>query len=535
MIIATDHITFNYNEHIPTTGPTIEPTIEPDKVDVLVRANQLQAEVEQFAQHLADVYEGYFQEFPKNMHVSLYHDMLSEVENLENDIHSKDPSSAHRISSSNLPYLHAVWNTAKSSKNIVKLRHPVFSGPFKHRILAPGLRVKDIISQGASEPKRNQDGRSTRIDVICDGGLSWHKVSTITNRRLLFDMAKEAVYCGDSDDSDSTDDATHHFSDVPLVKLATSLKTIAQGHQIRNSSPTPGLVLPRIFEGEHVEIDKLLKFCRDMGVNVVSGNAMPPPLLLSKNLLHQMVPSPKRNITAELNIDTSVLVALTSDISHLRVAKQPWFGQSQKDHVDLETSEPLTPQLCSILDHRTLVCTREAAKSLARIVHTMGTATENARAHLLLTPDDSITREQRVENFCALSIHGENIPSCLQLPIRVVNLATNSNEDGCQPRLNVPDWEKLEILAQPGRSVFSSGWSKGLTTITCNVLAVKQLEKRLEELPSLDVSNWPSIWAFSSSRPLVGVPKGSNEQRVRKHIGDCRVACVCGLGAFHES
>ncbi|KAI1756911.1 hypothetical protein F4782DRAFT_207148 [Xylaria castorea] len=512
------------------------PPIGSDTGDaLLLRANKLQAELEQFANHLADVYEGYFQEFPRHMHVPFYHDVLSEVEVLRKDIGSEDPFAAHRISSSNFPHLHAIWDTAKSSKNIVKLRHPVFSGPFKRRILAPGIRIKDIMSQGGSEPKRNQNGRSTRIDVICDGGLTWYKVSTITNRRLLFDMAKEAVYGGESDDSESANGATYDFSDVPLVKLARTLKTIAEGHQIRNTSPTPGLVLPRILEGEHAEIDEIVKFCRDMGVNVFCGNAIPPPPSLSKDLLHEMVPSPRRSITAELNIDTSVLVALTSDISHFQVTKQSWFGQSQKDHIDLEASDPLMPKLCSLLSHHTLVCTREASRSLARIVHTMGTAGENTRAHLLLTPDDSLTREQRIEELRALSIHGDSIPSCLQLPIRVVDFENSSNENGCQERFNTPYQEALEALAQPGRSVFYSGWVKGLTTVTCNVLAVKQLEKKLEEFPTLDASGWPSIWAFSSSRPLVGVPKGSNEERMRRHIGDCVVACICGLDDFHES
>ncbi|RYC62555.1 hypothetical protein CHU98_g3660 [Xylaria longipes] len=516
-----------HDEPTPSTGA--------DTRDALLGANKLQAELEQFAEHLTDVYEGYFQEFPKHMHISFYHDVLSEIEVLRKDVGSEDPFAAHRISSSNFPYLHAVWDTAKSCKNIVKLRHPVFSGPFKRRILAPGIRIKDIMSQGGSEPKRNQNGRSARIDVICDGGLTWYKVSTITNRRLLFDMAKEAVYCGDSDDSESTNGVTQDFSDVPLVKLAQTLKRIAEGHQIRNTAPTPGLVLPRIFEGEHAEIDKIIKLCRDMGVNVFCGNATPPPPSLSKDLLYEMVPSPKRGTTAELNIDTSVLVALASDISYFQVTKQSWFGQSQKDHIDLEASDPLIPKLCSLLSNHTLVCTREAARSLARIVHTMGTATENTRAYLLLTPDDSKTSEQRIEELRALSIRGDSIPSHLQLPIRVVDLETDSNEDNGQGRVDPTIQESVEVLAQPGRSVFLTGWAKGLTTVTCNVLAVKQLERRLEELPSLDASGWPSIWAFSSSRPLVGVPKGSNEERMRRHIGNCVVACICGLEEFHKS
>ncbi|KAI1130272.1 hypothetical protein F5Y10DRAFT_236211 [Nemania abortiva] len=529
MTIATDHSNSSYSEPAPPISP-----IRPDNEDVLLRAKELQAELGQFAEHLADVYGGYFQEFPKYMHVSLYHDVLSEVENLEKDINSQDPLSPHRISSSNLPYLHAVWDAAKNSRDIIKLRHPVFSGPFKHRILAPGIRIRDIMSQGGSEPKRNQNRRSLRIDIICDGGLSWYKVSTITNRRLLFDMAKEAVYCGDSDGSELTDGAAQDFSDVPLVKLARDMKTIAQGHQIRNSNPTPNLILPRIFEGEYAEVDKIVRICRDMGVNIICGDTIAPPPPLSKDLLHEMVPSPRRSITPELNIDTSVLVALASDISQFRVTKQPWFGQSQKDHIDLEVSEPLIPQLCSLLGHHTLVCTREAARSLARIVHTMGTASENTRAHLLLTPDESMTRRQRVEEFRALSIHSDSIPSSLQLPIRVVDFEASSNEASDQPDFTTPFQENLEVLAQPGRSVFSYGWAKGLTTVTCNALAVKQLEKKLEEIPDLPTSAWPSIWAFSSSRPLVGIRKGSDQERMRKHIGDCHVACNCGLQDFDE-
>lgn len=187
-----------------------------------------------------------------------------------------------------------------------------------------------------------------------------------------------------------------------------------------------------------------------------------------------------------------------------------------------------------IQDSHALVCTREAAQSLARIVHTMGTSSENARARLLLSPDASMTQEQQVMEFSALSIYGDSIPTRLQLPIRIVDSAVDSDDDRCHGHANSPVQEKLEILAQPGRSVFYYGWTAGLTTITCNVLAVKQLEKRLEELPSLDEAKWPSIWAFSSSRPLVGVPKGSAQHRMRKHIGDCRVSCNCGLEASFD-
>ncbi|KAI1258832.1 hypothetical protein F5Y18DRAFT_411936 [Xylariaceae sp. FL1019] len=503
------------------------PILDPQNgADILRQAKVLQAEIEQFADHLATIYDGYFHKFPKNMHMSLLNDVKIEISNLESDVNSSDPMATHRISSNNLPFIQAVWNTAKMSENIIKMRHPIFSGPFKRErnLRAPGTRIYGIISQGDSEPKRNQNTRSMRIDVIADGGLTWYKVSALTNRRLEFDMAKEAVFCDESDDEES-DGISRDFSDVPLVKLATELARISQGHQVRHQHPRPILVLPRILEKESVQIHQLLDSCRDMGVTVLCGDARSPAHPISQDVMDRMAPSPRAQITPTLNIDTSVLVALASDIAHSNVEKQSWFGHSCLDHIDLEKIEPLAPKLFDILGSHELVCTREAWSALARIVHHMGTNTENARASLLLGVDDSVTREHRVEDFRALSLHATSIPSDLQLPIRIVD----SNEDGCQDVFLPPIQEKLDQLTEPGRSVFSYGWAKSLTTVTCNYLAAKLLERNLEELHSLDGLDWPSIWAFSSSRPLVGVRKGSPETRLRKHVGDCRTQCNCGL------
>ncbi|KAI0154993.1 hypothetical protein GGR57DRAFT_102453 [Xylariaceae sp. FL1272] len=493
---------------------------------ILRQAKALQAEIQQFADHLATIYDGYFHKFPKNMHMSLLNDVAIEISNLESDVHSSDPMASHRISSNNLPFIQAVWDTAKMSENIIKMRHPIFSGPFKRerKLRAPGMRLYGIMSQGDSEPKRNQNTRSMRIDVIAEGGLTWYKVSALTNRRLEFDMAKEAVFCDDSEDEESNGVA-RDFSDVPLVKLAAELARISKGHQIRHQNPRPILVLPRIVEKESVQIHQLLDSCRDMGVTIICRDALSPAPPISQELLDRMAPSPQAQITPALNVDTSVLVALASDITHSNVEKQSWFGHSCLDHIDLEKLDPLAPKLFDILGGHELVCTREASSALARIVHHMGTNTENARAHLLLGVDDSMTREQRVENFRALSLQATSMPPDLQLPIRIVD----SNEDDCQDHFLPPVQEKLDQLTEPVRSVFSYGWAKSLTTVTCNYLAAKMLERNLEELPSLDGLDWPSIWAFSSSRPLVGVRKGSLEKRFRKHVGDCRMQCNCGL------
>ncbi|KAL7629138.1 hypothetical protein AAE478_000657 [Parahypoxylon ruwenzoriense] len=491
--------------------------------DLLKRAKLLQSELQLFADHLIRVYDGYFQHVPAYVQSSFASDLRAEIDSLERAVHdlgATDPLALHRAQSSNLPFLEPLWDTAKRSRDIVKLRCAVSTGPFKKQILAPGTRI--VRTQGESQSFRSG---SFIIDVIADGGHSWYKISSMTNKRLLFDMAKEAVYCGDSsDDDEDTRAETPDYTDIPLVKLARNLANTARGHRIQTRSPNTFLVLPRIKEGEHPEIDKILQSCRQLGVTLLCGDDLSSAPPLSDSLLHIMAPSPKANFSEILNIDTSLLVALTSDFSHTTVTKQPWFSHSHNDHADLEREQSMVSLVYPVIGDHELVCTQEAAETFLHIVDTLATESEKARASLILRSEPPKSQEQRVKELRLLSVH--EVPSCLQLPIRVVEM----NENGCQDRFTVPIKEILEGVLNPGRSVFSYGWASGRTTLTCNSVAIKQLERDLEELPTLGDLSWPSIWSFPTSRPLVGVPKdGTIRKRVRKHIGDCSVKCTCGV------
>ncbi|KAI1082905.1 hypothetical protein F5B20DRAFT_530793, partial [Whalleya microplaca] len=237
-----------------------------------------------------------------------------------------------------------------------------------------------------------------------------------------------------------------------------------------------------------------------------------------------MAPNPKANFSNILNIDTSLLVALASDFSHTTVVKQPWFSHSHNDHADLESKESMLSLLYPVIGDHELVCTQEAADTFMHIVDTLATESEKARAYLLLQADPPKSQQQRIEELRRLSKH--EVPACLQLPIHIVDM----NEDGCQERFTDAVKKTLEPVLNPGRSVFSYGWASGRTTLTSNAVAIKQLEKDLEKLPDLGGLPWPSIWAFPTSRPLLGIPKDSTiQKRVRKHIGDCSVTCTCGI------
>ncbi|KAI1780192.1 hypothetical protein F4818DRAFT_168430 [Hypoxylon cercidicola] len=490
--------------------------------ELLTRAVSLQSELQRFANHLREAYDGYFQNMPMYMYTSFASELRAELDSLEKATQSTDPLASHRVQSTNLPFLEPVWDTAKRSRDIVRLRCPVSAGPFKKQILAPGTRI--VRTQGESQP--SQSG-SFIIDVIADGGHSWYKVSSMTNKRLLFDLAKEAVYLGDSDDDEDAQAVLQDDMDIPLLKLARRLASTAKGHRIQTKTPVAILVLPRIREREHPEIDKVLEACRQLGVSLLCSDDLSPAPPLSDSLLHTMAPSPKANFSEVLNLDTSLLVTLASDFSHTNVAKQPWFSNSHNDHADLESEQPMLSLVYPMLGNHKLVATKEAVETFFHITDTLATESEKARAHLILCRSDvEKSQEQRVKELNLLSIH--EVPLCLQLPISVVDM----NENGCQDRFTDPIKMKLKSIPNPGRSVFSYGWASERTTLTCNSVVIKQLEKDLEQLPTLGDLPWPSIWAFPSSRPFVGIPKDTRK-RVRKHIGDCSVTCTCGIDELY--
>ncbi|KAI0483285.1 hypothetical protein GGR56DRAFT_234837 [Xylariaceae sp. FL0804] len=520
--------------------------------DLLHRCELLKGDLDRLGDHIAKVYEGY----PKpEIPPSLIHHYLSkqlqwEIDYLRRNAGSRDPVAAHGLSSSNLPFYQAVWDTARRARDIVKIHHNACLSTEK--VWAPGRRI--TLSDHISEKKK---ATGFIVDLIADGGLSWYKVSTMTNQRILFDMAREAIFCSDSD-SDREDEGTdgrngerdEDFSDIPLVKLARRFTQVARGNRIRGRSPTPHLVLTRVFAGEDVGIDKILASCRRMGADILCANdllADPAPPTLTPALLRRMVPGPRAGVSAgPLNIDTSILVAVTADMSNAREseARRPWWKKPHFEHARIEAREPMLPQVLPLLAGRDLVCTREAAASFYKIAHSIMTDSENARASLLLRVDDpdpdpdpdsdmsSPARRRRVEELRALSIHP--VPSDLRLPIRVVDADEDDDgEDACgggQARFGRDIREVLETLENPTRAVLAYGWARRCTTVTCNSVAPRELERALDTLEHHDTSDWPSVLLFPVSRPLTGTPLDGNIHiRVRKHLADCKTKCNCGL------
>ncbi|KAK7909262.1 hypothetical protein PG985_015140 [Apiospora marii] len=500
--------------------------------DLFGRAKSLQSEVELFAAHVRDTRVGITTQLHSKLN-SLSSDVQVDARALERKIQqvrqADDPGvqDVNGLSGANLPFYEAIWEAAKGSRDLVDIRCKICIDPTRKPALAPGNRIMPSLGTQSSSKLRH-----ITVDVITDGGLAWYKVSTMANRKLIYDLAKEAVYCGDSEDeeedpfNDEADDL-----DIPLLKIAKDITRAAEKHRIRTKQPKTYIILPRVSEGESVPVDKLLQLCRKTGAIILCGDALPPVPSFTTELMRAMFPSPSASFTEVLNIDTSVLVALASDFSHTAVPRQGWYNRHHIAHWEQEQKEHFLPtHLYPILGDHELVCVTEAAETLRHIVNTMGTPAEKARARAILGDDGVGTVQQElITALQALSIY--DVPSTLRLPIRVVD----QNANDCQEAL--PDASKPVLAGQlnPGRSVFTYGWASGLTSITCNAAAVKQMATELERECGLDDSVWPSIWAFPTSRPLVGTPKPEGlVVRTKKHIGDCQTnGCTCGLDRFY--
>jgi hypothetical protein len=475
-------------------------------LDLTTRAQGLLSGLEIFKEHLRSV------RLEAMIEMAHFRSTVqSELNMLERLSQNPDTNSAnHIVRSSNLPFLETVWNHAKSSKDLTALQKRMYYDP-----LGPANEgtPKKAVQNGRQRGKqRRLKAASTVVDVVADGGLSWIKVSLVTNTRLLFDLAKMGWECGASSEEDEEylDSFPEEDRDVPILKTAKELGSASTAMRIRTRNPKVTLVLPRIVPGIQDEVDRVLDDCRKAGVAVRCSKDIPisPDV---KDAQTSMVPDPFSGFTDTLNIDCTILLAIVSEFSHAKVSKEPWFHKALKRQVEIEDNENLLPSLLyPAMGERRLVCTKEAAKRMREIVDTIGTASEKARTAILMGDDDNNSREQLIEEMQQWSAY--EVPSTWQLPIRVVD----QDEDGCQTNLPVEAAHVSREQTEINKSVFLHGWAAQMTTITSNRTVVKQLEAELEQYIDLADGVWPKIWLCPTARSLVGREKRGVKKEDRK-------------------
>ncbi|KAJ5782480.1 hypothetical protein N7457_004254 [Penicillium paradoxum] len=423
----------------------------------------------------------------------------------------------HALRSSNLPFYQAVWSITKSCSGLVALgRRFYWDGETK-------WTERAALQDDGSQPKKqpNKDKRkSVFVDIVADDGEEWVKVSTISESRLLFEMAKKGWEC-DSDDDEWSDgekgrvvlqnfdeDGNDDDDDeLELIKLARDLRKASDATRVRYRRPRLRVVIPKIEEGSVPEIDAILNQMRSYGVRVDCQGSLP---METRTGLAHLLPQPFKNFTSTLNVDCTLLLALVSDLSHIKdIPISPHFHRAIVRQIEVEREKPLlSSELWPAMEGRELLATTEAAVRFQEIVEIIGTETEKSRTRLLLghSPYEQLDREAILQKFQELSDY--QVPANWNLPIKVVESQEVIDAAKAQGKLHPVVYEVEKGLSDINYSVFLYGWVTGLTTISSNRTIDKQIETTVENnRKENDDLEGPDVWICDTARSLVGKDK----------------------------
>jgi hypothetical protein len=428
-----------------------------------------------------------------------------------------------------LPFYSAVWTAAKSCNGLT-----AFNKAFYWKENAkPRSRKQNATSAEDSDNSSNAEDTSTSqkrcespkqkrrkvvVDIVARGGLEWVKVSTTTETRLLFEMAKAGWEAGSSSSSCSGDDedpsifhdssSTSTSDSLSLLKVAIDLSNARKSNWIHFQPPAVLFVLPRITLTTP-EIQDLIADIRATGAVVQTAEDLPariPPLV---DVLPALLVDPFAEFSDTLNIDCTVLLALVSDLSHGPVTPKPWFHRAIRRQIEMEAQEPLLPKyLWPALGGRVLVCTSQAARRMYEIVDLIGTESEKGRAALLMTngpEEEGLTKEERLTMFQKLTQY--DVPRNWNIPITVQEV----NLDEVLSDLPDVAGKLAQELSAINKSVFLHGWRSGLMTISSNRTVAKQIEMIIEENRVEGEDGGPRIWLCPTARSLVGKEKDRRE------------------------
>ena len=232
-------------------------------------------------------------------------------------------------------------------------------------------------------------------------------------------------------ESDSGSDQEEHESDDPLglIGQAKALLKASKLVSHRCQHPKIRFVLPRFCIDDLEEeklgnpnlVLKVFKRLKALGVSVQMSDDLPVVHPI-KDTIKSMVSADYSTVTDIVNLDTTVLLALVSDISNGRVDSEDWHHEFISIQIELEKSVRLLSQhLWPSIGIRDCVCTREAYDTMQTIIDSVGTETEKRRCALLFErPGSTITHTERLAAF--QSICEYTVPDKWRLPIQVIDI-----------------------------------------------------------------------------------------------------------------
>jgi hypothetical protein len=454
------------------------------------------------------------------------------------DLEMREGRIIHTLRSSNLSFLTAVWTIAKE-------RCPgVVSFSKRFYWDKDANKPVDGKEDKQAKPPNKDKKKSAFVDIVYGNGEDWMKVSSINESRLLFEMAEKGWEL-DSDEEDESAslqnvqlDQAGQKKEIPidhgeggedadqleLITMAFDMIKAARATRVRYKNPRVHIIAPKLEEGKVPEIDRVLNIIRSHGVTIECGiqirdifsddeayDTRDPNSITEDDLpLSNMLPNPFERFTDVINVDCTLLLALASDLSHLKnIVPSPIFHRAIIRQIEVEDELPLlTTELWPAMVGRQLVCTQEAIKRMKEIVSTIGTETERRRTAILLGEGDmeGLDKDTLLRELQNVSDH--SIPDQLKLPISVVD--AHAQIDAAMKQKKFPPIiDKIaEILTDINHSVFLYGWAGDIVTISSNKTVVKQIESTIEDnRGDDDTLEGPKIWICDTARSLIGKEK----------------------------
>lgn len=161
-------------------------------------------------------------------------------------------------------------------------------------------------------------------DIVCEDGLEWVKVSSHTEKRIIWDFAK-AGWVADSDSEDDFEDDDGGDAEGLLKQVETLVKA-AKSTRVRYRNPKVRLVLPRISNDPKAkEVSVVLQRLKNLGVVVQTKEDLGGEELSLMGVVERLVPDRFEEFSEVLNIDCTVMLAFVSDISHDTVVSIPFI------------------------------------------------------------------------------------------------------------------------------------------------------------------------------------------------------------------
>ncbi|KAG6199314.1 hypothetical protein E4U10_005119 [Claviceps purpurea] len=425
------------------------------------------------------------------------------------------------------------WAILKRCSSLVAI-HQAFQGSAKtsrgeeiSRMPSMSARQKELMHRTLKQQAK------VEVHVVASGS-EWLHVRTLQADRLARQMSDAGWNWGQHNSDELPEDEVvldeDEWSDVPLAKQVKRLIAAAKLHRHEYRIPRLRIVLPNIGD-ENPDINLFLGQLSRMDpavrvtVEVRTGEFLSrgPPVAV-EDAIRNLVGCPLEGLTETLNLDHSILVALASDMTHLRVVLERGHSAATRAQIEEEARHEgglMAKVLYPILQGRKLVCTPEAAEHFHHVLRLVGTASECERGELLVplplgsqaqTSPCNGGREAFRARFRELSVH--EMPSTVDLPITVMTECWRPDslqedvDEGALPGV------ALDVVRHCGfsaakLSVFMYGWRSGNMTLSCNREVKAQFRTLVEMYRRAEDDYGPLIWGVDVARNLLG--RGAGE------------------------